>query len=223
MARFLNRRENPNALAGLFLLILLGVFAGPTVLPDLIATTVPFVDEGVPCGRLRDGADRATNQSLIGREVSNNPGDPPISLEVRSEGLSGEAITVAVIVTNETLGTVPIVINSGGLLFANGDVRNGFGVVFAQAPIAASGEGVGQYPADRIRLLAPRQRCVYRTSIPIFQVPNSSVLVAENATVTAFYRNNSTGTIPFTTGNIYSDQGLWVGTTQSEPALITGG
>lgn len=221
MARFFNRRENPNALAGLFLLILLAVFAGPTVLPELIATAVPFVDEGVPCGRLRDGSDRAQHQSLLGREVSSDPTDAPISLIARGEGINADSsITVSIVVTNDTLGTVPIVISEGGLISAAGDGRNGFGVLFGDTVVSAATETLNTYPANRIRLLAPRQRCVYRATIAANAVPNPSVLVAENVTLTAFYRNNSQGQIPFVAGNVYQDQGLWVGVTQSAQALL---
>jgi len=221
VARFFNRGENPNALAGLFLLVLLAVFAGPTVLPELIATAVPFVDEGVPCGRLRDGEDRAQHQSLLGREVSNDPSDPPISLVARSEGINADSsITVSVVVTNQTLGTVPIVINEGGLIAGAGDARNGFGVLFGQTAVSPAGEGITTYPVERIRLLAPRQRCVYRATIQPGTLPNPSVLVAENVTFIAYYRNNAIGQIPFVAGNIYQDQGLWVGTIQSEPAPV---
>ena len=57
--RLLGRGDNPNAVAGLFLLILLLVLAGPSAFPRLVEN-VEFADEGVPCRWLRQGEDRAT-------------------------------------------------------------------------------------------------------------------------------------------------------------------
>lgn len=220
--RFLNRRENPNAVAGLFLLILLAVFAGPTVLPALIADTLPFADEGVPCSWLRDGSLRAEHQSLIGRAVSTDPARSPISLRVRvSPVMPDSTVTITVIVTNESMGTIPILVTEGNLILNPQQAQNGLGVVFGQATIGpTSGEAVGTYAAERIRLLGPRQLCVQKVTVPVSSIPNSSALVAENVTATAFYRNNSAGSLPLTGTNVYSDQGLWVGFVQSEPTLI---
>ena len=223
--RFLNRRENPNAIAGLFLLILLAVFAGPTVLPQLIANTIPFADEGVPCTRLHDGSERAEQQSLIGRAVSDDPSDPPISLRLRTGGVQPDnTISISVVVTNETLGSVPILVTEGSLILNPQEARNGLGVVFGQTPIPQGvGENVGAYDPNRIRLLGPRQVCVHRVRVPLSQIPNSSALVAENVTATAFYRNNNPGSLAVTGTNIFPDQGLWVGQVQSEPTRVNTG
>jgi len=108
--RYFNRRNNPNALAGLFLLFLLAVFAGPTVFPELLTNlgeTITFIeiDEGVPCARLRTGEDRSTHQSLLGRTVSQEA-DPPISLSARTTSTS-ETFTISVIV-----GLVLLLVNA---------------------------------------------------------------------------------------------------------------
>jgi hypothetical protein len=223
--RFINRRENPNAIAGLFLLILLAVFAGPTVLPQLIANTIPFIDEGVPCTRLRDGSQRAVQQSLIGRAVSNDPSNPPVRLRVRTGGVEPDStISISVIVINETLGTVPILVTEDSMILNPQEARNGIGVVFGQTPIPQGvGEAGGTYAADRIHLLGPRQLCVHRVRVPLSQIPNSSALVAENITATAFYRNNNPGSLAVTGTTLFPDQGLWVGQVESEPTLINTG
>ena len=223
--RFLNRRENPNAIAGLFLLILLAVFAGPTVLPQLIANTIPFVDEGVPCSRLRDGSLRAVQQSLIGRAVSNDPSNPPIRLRVRTGSIAPDStITIMMIVINETLGTVPILVTDDTLILNTQEARNGLGVVFGQTTVPqGGGEAGGTYAPNRIRLLGPRQLCVHRVRVPLSQIPNSSALVAENVTATAFYRNNNPGSLAVTGTTLFPDQGLWVGQVQSEPTIVNTG
>lgn len=226
--RFLNRAENPNTLAGLFLLILLAVFAGPTVFPQLLASTIPFADEGIPCDWLRNGENRATNQSLLGRAISQRP-DPPISLSVRTSALPANTeanFSITIVVTNNTLGTVPILVTPNQLIFDPNQANSGFGVVFGTVAstivVPNIGENIGSYPEDRIRLLGPRQICVHRVERPFGQIPNQSALTADNATITAFYRNATVGTT-VAVGNrptIYVDQGLWTGVVQSSPQRI---
>lgn len=220
--RYLNRAENPNTLAGIFLLILLAVFAGPTVFPQLIATSVPFADEGVPCSWLRSGENRAYNQSLLGREISQRS-DSPISLSVRTGSLPSDqtgTLEISIIVTNNTLGTVPILVTPGQLILDPNQAASGFGVVFnSAAPVTNVGEAVGSYSEDRIRVLGPRQICVHTVDVPWGSIPNNTALVTANATIMAFYRNNTVGSaIP--TGNqpaVFSDQGLWTGVVTSSP------
>ena len=224
--RFLNRRENPNALVGLFLLILLAIFAGPTVLPDLISQAVPFVDEGVPCERLRDGSLRGQQQSLIGRDASLNA-DAPIGLRVSASSVGVDnTLTVEIIVINETIGTVPIVLTSDSMIVNTATAQNGLGVYFGpqpNAPIAGAGEGAVTYPAERIRLLAPRQRCVHRVRINVANIPQpgASIFAAGEGSegiVTAFYRNDNRGQAQ--PGYRYPDQGLWTGVVVSDSEVF---
>jgi hypothetical protein len=223
--RFFNRRDNPNAIVGLFLLILLAVFAGPNTLPQLLSTAVPFVDEGVPCEWLRPGSERAAHQSLIGRIVSQRSA-PPISLSVRTSTITGDpdqvfAVTVTVI--NQTLGTIPILVTPGNLILDPNQAVNGLGVVFnSDAPVPAIGENVASYPENRIRLLGPRQRCVHRVEYRLSDFPNVSAIAFGGATIKAFYRNDSTGSAPPAAGQqtIYTDQGLWTGVVESGQSII---
>ncbi|GAB4518961.1 MAG: hypothetical protein OHK0046_27270 [Anaerolineae bacterium] len=220
--RFLNRNENPNAIVGLFLLVLLAVFAGPTVLPQLISENVAFIDEGVPCTWLRQGDERASRQSLIGRAASSSPVDPPIRLSVRTGRLPTTptgTFDVAVVITNETIGTIPIVVQDNVLVLDPSQPINGPGVVFnSNINVPASGEGVGTYPPERLHMLGPRQTCVHRVRVSLSQIPSASALAApETATVKAFYRNNTQGTAApqFGERSVYTDQGLWVGVVES--------
>lgn len=225
--RYIRQTENPNTLVGILLLILLAVFAGPTVLPELLSTNVQFVDEGVQCGRLRLGEDRASHQSLIGRAVANR-NDAPLSLSVKTGSVptTPEGIfSISISITNETIGTIPILITPDFMITNVGQALNGIGVVFNSAAVPASTEAVTSYPATRIRLLGPRQTCVHRVNFTPTQIPNFSALTAANSTITAFYRNNSPGTAVAQPGEtaIFNDQGLWTGIVQSNPVTVGGG
>lgn len=228
--RFLgsDRVDNPNTLAGIFLLILLAVFAGPTVLPQLIRNTFSFVDaaEGPPCSTLRNGENRATHQSLLGREISQRI-QPPISLSVRTGTVPPDPnaeFVITVVVINETIGTVPILVTPDQLILNPNNGLNGIGVVFNNPTVIVPNgtEQVTSYTEERIRLLGPRQLCVHRVSVPLNQVPNFSALIAENANIKAFYRNSTRGSAIPQPGQtpIFNDQGLWVGVVESQPQTV---
>lgn len=226
--RLFNRTENPNAIVGLFLLILLAVFAGPNTLPRLLADVVPFADEGVPCVWLREADNRASHQSLIGRTLSNQD-EPPISLGVRTSQLNptdpNQNFSITVVVNNQTLGTIPVLITPDDLILDPNQPRSGLGVVFnSDAAVPSAGETVDSYPSSRIRLLGPRQRCVHRVTYALNdeRLPPISSISFGNATIKAFYRNNTRGTaVPSGTAPaVYTDQGLWTGVVESELKTI---
>jgi hypothetical protein len=220
----LNRTENPNAIAGLFLLILLAVFAGPNALPRLISDQFNFVYEGVPCEWLRAGEDRATHQSLIGRASSLQP-DAPISVGVETNALPvsqatitllpDAALVVTITVTNNTIGTVPIVLVPDDVILGGNTGENGLGLAFAGDVISPQAQNIGSYPENQIRLLGPRQRCVHRVVLRGTEIDNR--LVSGTGSVQAFYRNGSRGAATGTQAAIYPDQGLWVGLAVSQP------
>lgn len=228
--RFLGRRDNSNTLAGLVLLVLLAVFAGPTVFPELLTTLgemvqVIEIDEGAPCDRLRTAEDRTTHQSLIGRAVADEI-DSPLSLSVRTGGLPETQdgnLVISVIVRNTTIGTIPILVTPDALILDPNQPINGLGVVFNGAVVTNPGENITSYPEDRMRLLGPRQTCVHRVSIPVAQIGSLSALTAENSTIRAFYRNTVAGqAIPNgTDAVIYTDQGLWTGLVTSDNVPIS--
>ncbi len=227
--RFINPNENPNAIFGILLLVLLAIFAGPNTLPQLINDVAPFIDEGVPCSRLRNGEDRAFHQSLIGRSASQAE-DPPISLSISVSPLpttQDDSFIVTIIVYNDTLGTVPILVPDE-LETDQQDIptTNGLGVIAGANSVSpvtpVDPAAAGAYPAEVVRLLGPRQRCVYRTSYQGTQVP--SQFGVPGNTVRAYYRNSTAGGIVISPNEnripVYNDQGLWVGVAVSEPATI---
>lgn len=219
--RLFNRRENPNLIAGIFLLILLMVIAGPSALPRLMEN-VDFADEGVPCRWLRKGEDRDIHQSLISRAISQDT-DAPMSLSVITSSVSNDPnanFTITITVVNNTVGLLPIVIpNSDTMVIGTGTGENGLGVVFSATEAIPASTQVGTYAEDQIHLLGPRQRCIHRVSFPLNQIlPQNQSIGIGSGQVRAFYRNSSRGAIPVTgdPNQAYSDQGLWIGIVESD-------
>jgi hypothetical protein len=222
--QLLNPRENPNALVGLLALLLLVILAGPNLLPQLLNQFAPFVDEGVPCSRLRTANERAYHQSLIGREVSSETA-PPFSLTVSSDPiLVGSEWTVEVVVFNQTLGTIPILVTPGQLIDGAQPAGNGLGIVAGTTEVpAVTAVAPVAYDEETIRLLGPRQRCVHRVTYPGGPPSQFSV---EGTTLRAFYRNDNVGAITLPPGAdqpaVYPDQGLWVGLVESNSIVLAG-
>lgn len=219
--QFLRRPTSTNALVGIFLLVLLAVFAGPGMLPRIISSIIPSADESIPCEWLRSGEDRANHQSLIGRSAVS-----PLTLRVRTSALprtAEEKLVINIVITNESIGTVAIYYNPNGVRLGDDGVTSGLGVVFNSPGTIAAGQNQGvPYPESDIRLLGPRQSCVHRLEFAANQYPDASISTG-NATVKAYYRNttnagsaaNSSLATP-----IYANQGLWVGIAESVPVTI---
>jgi hypothetical protein len=214
--RFFQQTDNPNTVVGIFLLIVLAVFAGPNALPSLLSS-IPFADEGMPCIWLKQGMQRENHQSLIGRAASTVAGDPPVSLRVLSSPIPSDPASewvIRVVLTNDTVGTIPIVVNTFAIVGDNG--QPGIGIVINNPGQVSP--GTPQQPApDSVRLLGPRQRCVQRISIAASQL--ATLGLGPTSTVKAYYRS----TTPGSTGGagIYPDLGLWVGVVESELQQIT--
>lgn len=221
--RLLGRGDNPNAVAGLFLLILLLVLAGPSAFPRFVEN-IEFADEGVPCRWLRQGEDRATNQSLIARAISQSP-ESPISLRVETSAISSDQaadFVITITVVNNTVGIVPFIIPEGDTVVVGTTTgENGLGIIFnSTQPITGSVQ-VGSYPEEQIHLLGPRQRCLHRVTFTVGQLILIDQSIGAGGQIRAFYRNSSVGVIP--AGNpqqVYADQGLWVGIAESEAFQI---
>lgn len=221
MARFFRRSDsnNPNTLIGLFLLLVLAIFAGPNAIPRILNDALPGVfDQLVSCGRLRQPEDRGSHQSLIARIVSSQ--ETPLSVEVDPDDIPSATtpdgvFTIRIILINETIGTVPIVY-PGGLVIGDNPAVSGLGLVFnSTAAVTRPAASPGLVPESNIRLLGPRQRCVERLTIPVTQLGTQGITA--NSTVKAYYRNNSPGN---STGPIFPDMGLWVGAVDSDVVAL---
>jgi hypothetical protein len=216
-----NRSDDPNTLVGIILLIFLAVIAGPKVFPELMAS-LPALEEGVACQSLRTGENRAEHQSLLSRTINSRP-ESPISLEVRAGTIpltSTANFEVTILVTNNTIAPVPLLLIPDEVMTNPTDTRAGFGIIFNSGDtiLPATEAAPGGYPEDRIRLLGPRQVCLYRVQIPRSNMPDPSTFVVTGAAMRAFYRNADKGIIPVLTANQpYADQGLWIGVVESQP------
>jgi hypothetical protein len=209
--RFITRRtdDNPNVLVGIFLLILLSVFMGPNVLPRLISSISPIIDEAIPCDWLRRGFDRANHQSLVGRAANN-----ALELEVRTDPVPADpnaTFSLDIVVINRSLGTIPILYNPNQVDIGNNG-SSGLGIIFDPGNYMARSTGRGDaqsYPEQDIRILGPRQRCIHTISIPVSQLdPN---IRGGAASARAYYRINTAGAIVQAAAGptpIYTDQGL---------------
>lgn len=205
--RILNRSENPNTLVGIFLLVLLAVFIGPNVLPRIVSSFAPGIDESIPCAWLRSSNGRANHQSLLGRAAVD-----PIRLIVKTTSIPNTAdatFTIRLTVINESLGTIPIVYDENEVIVGDNGT-SGLGLIFSPGvnlPISAARQDAGSFPESDIRLLGPRQRCVHR-----IDVPGGQVSIGPGTQVRAFYRITTAGQTIQSQGAIetpiYNDQGL---------------
>ncbi len=219
--RLLRGSRNPNTLVGIFLLVLLAIFAGPGMIPNLLPSLIPGADESILCRWLRTGEDRAEHQSLIGRTAQN-----PLSLRVRTTALPqqiGQTLKVSIIITNESIGTVAIYYNPDQVRIGDDGVSSGLGIVFnSPNPQPRGTGGGGAIPEADIRLLGPRQSCVHHEEWGYEQIPRLGLSLGQNI-VKAYYRNTSAGSTSITNSTqqrIFSDQGLWVGIIESESIPI---
>jgi hypothetical protein len=223
--------DSSNTLIGTIILILLLTFVGPDILPQLVANSLPFLDEGIPCTALRTADNRGIHQSLIGRAAND-----PLIIRTEIDPLPTDGVsnwTVRIIVINNTIGTVPFVFNENQLIIGDEPTSSGLGLVFAPAlgmTLDLNGDGIpnarvqGQtsFPDNDIRILGPRQRCVYRLLIPASQL---SGIQAGQTRVRAYYRITSDGIVQQVgqTPAVFFDQGLGVisgGYVESEPVII---
>lgn len=219
------RGDNPNTIVGIFLLVLLAIFAGPDTLPRLISAFVPNADEGIPCDWLHRAQDTANHQSLLGRAADN-----AIVLRVRASPVRSDSpLVINIMVQNNSIGTVPIVYNPQQVIVGDNNT-SGLGIVF-NPPNSLSTGGTRQdftaFPESNIRLLGPRQRCVHRLEFPASQVLADPTLASGGAQVLAYYRITSAGQVIASPGvaatPIFPDQGLLTvrsGFVQSEPVRI---
>jgi hypothetical protein len=209
--QLLRNVENPNTVAGVLLLILLLVFAGPSTIYSLISRAVPGVSIDTPCDWMRNSPDRARHQSWLGRSATS-----PIVLEVATTAMPSTpegVLTITIIVVNRTMGTVPFLFNPNQVRVGD-DNTSGLGINFLgigglNSP--PNRQDTGTYPAADVRTLGPRQRCVVRLDFPLSQLIAAGV--GGSTQVSAFYRIGSSGAIT-TTGGIFTDQGF-------RPQLIT--
>jgi len=229
VSNFIRQGDTSNTVIGVILLVMLLVFAGPNVLPSFLSRTFPFIDEGVPCGNLAVSEDRANHQSLIGRSATDS-----LSISVSTSPIPLDAngtLIVFVTLTNNTIGTVPIVFDPDQVIVGDATNSSGVGILFSpQTSLQTDGfrraPGATTFEEQDIRLLGPRQRCVHRVIFEQSQLDD--IILSGNTQVQAYYRITSAGLIPAQPIGqptpIFTDQGLAVisnGLLVSEPVTVS--
>ena len=223
--RYIRNAGRSNLVVVLFLIILLSMFAGPNLVPRLASQVIPGFDEGVPCNWLPTARDRGNHQSLIGRSADN-----PIGLGIETAAIGSDPaglLAISIIVTNNSLGTVPFVFSPNEVIVGDNGT-SGLGLIFSpQNQLITGGSRTSDgaaYDESKIRLLAPRQSCVFRVEFPNGNVLIDPALTSGNANVRAYYRATQTGQVSPTPGivatPIYPTQGLWVGYVESNTVTI---
>jgi len=211
VSRYLRRdNDNPNTFIGIILLIVLGVFVGPNLLPEFLSDLSPYIFAGIPCSRLPSAENLTAHQSVIGRAVQD-----PLVLEVDSSNIGDDnSVVLRLTITNSSLGTVPIVYVANDIATTD-DGSVGFGIIINPAPVnGVVGRQTGalnSYPETSIKMLGPRQKCVHS-----FQLTASGPMTTNGGTAQAYYRINTSGQNQppsIGTQNIYPDQGLDILTT----------
>lgn len=229
--------DTSNTVIGIILLVMLLVFVGPTVIPRALSQTLTFFDEAIPCERLRMASDRGRHQSLIGTSA-----EDPLTIRVVPDAVPPPSEPdatwrIRIVISNNTIGTVPIVYAPNEVITGDATNRSGIGLLlFDNAnqevrfdiPGNSPGNiGVNSYPNNVIRLLGPRQRCIHTERIPYSSLPQN---MRGGGTVSAYYRITTDGVVPAvggTTPQVYQSQGLDVidpsttgGVLVSEPVIV---
>jgi len=222
--RFVRQSNNPNLFVGLILLILLAVFAAPSTLPRFLSNIAPQFYEGIPCSWLRTADDRAFHQSLIGRAAAN-----PLDLRIKTTTIptdASQSLFVSIIITNNSLGTVPFVYSPQSVLVGDNNT-SGLGVIFNPPNSLSAGQPRNygsSIPETDLRLLGPRQSCVVTLEFPGGNVLVDPNIMSGRSAVKAYYRNNTSGQVIQPTNTvatpIYPDEGLWTGYLESPSIVI---
>jgi len=205
--------DSSNTVIGIILLVMLLVFVGPGVLPSLLSRTFPFVEEGVPCTSLQRANNRAAHQSLIGRQARN-----PLTLRTALEPIpanDNDPWIVRIIINNNTIGTIPFVFAENQVIVGDNGT-SGVGII-VQTPDnqpftlntdnTRQTQNVTSFPEDQIRVLGPRQRCIFRLELSAAEARN----LPNGTTIRSYYRITTAGVVqqnnPQATP-IFNDQGL---------------
>jgi hypothetical protein len=211
VSRYLRRDDdNPNTFIGIILLIVLGVFVGPNLLPEFLSDLSPYVFAGVPCDRLPEAQNLTAYQSVIGRSVQD-----PLDLEVDASSIGDDgSLILRLTITNASLGTIPIVYIADDVATTD-DGSNGFGIIINPTPLSGlvsrQTGNLASYPEENIKMLGPRQKCVHS-----FEVIASPQMITNGGTTQAYYRITVAGQNQppsIGTKTIFPDQGLDILTT----------
>lgn len=217
MSRFYQNRRSSTVFAALLLLLLV-VLAGQNTFTGFFSTVFSQYFNVRPlCSAIRQADNRDEHQSLIARAAAQR--GTPLRIDLLVGGYpttAGSLLRLTIVLTNETVGTVPFAY-SGGVPF-NNPVPDGFGIVSGNNPLPPVGLGTGFLPDSNIRLLVPLQSCIEIVDLTVGQLQQFGV--APGGVLRAYYRNSNIGQLQPSAGSIYPDHGLWVGMIESRSQVV---
>jgi hypothetical protein len=206
-------------------LVILTVITIPRVLPG--------TQSGVACGDLSSPVITGNNQSVLAQLV--DPSTLHLELVADSATINqGQTLTLRVRFINESMAPqkLYLVPDDAVLRYTGQDVGLQISVTDATSG-RALGEPPGvkpapfeptQYTLDQLHELGPQQRCT-QTLVLTPQRLNAAGIVNGTYRFAAVYVNNTKGNLPpiaaLTPTPIFKNQGVWVGTVQSNALIVT--
>jgi hypothetical protein len=217
MYRFYRGHRNSTIFAALLLLLLV-VLAGQNTFSGFFSNVFSrYFNVRPACILMRSAYDRDDHQSLIARAASQRAQPLQVDLLVGPYPTTPDGLlTLTIVLTNTTIGTVPFVY-SGGVPF-NNPVPDGFGIVTGTQPLPPVSSTTGFLPESNIRLLVPLQSCVEVVNLTVAQLQQFGI--SAGTIVRAYYRNSNAGALQSDASAIYPDHGLWVGMAISRDQAI---
>ncbi len=217
MSRFYQNRRSSTVFAALLLLLLV-VLAGQNTFTGFFSTVFSQYFNVRPlCSATRQADNRDEHQSLIARAAAQRGAPIRVDLAIGPyPTTAGNLLRLTIVLTNETVGTVPFVY-SGGVPF-NNTVPDGFGIVSGSSPLPPVTPGTGFLPDSNIRLLVPLQSCIEIVDLSVGQLQQFGI--SPGGILRAYYRNSNVGQVQQSPGSVYPDHGLWVGMVESRQQVV---
>lgn len=225
MARYLPRNlRGRNVGIGLLLLVTLYILAGPRTVPQFVSNLLPIDGS---CVSLRRPSEPDLHQSLIQREASQRM--VPLSVQARVSAQQPDgSYRVTVVLTNMTIGTLPVLIPSdvnsaNGRLDIGGTNADGVGVVATSTfTLPVINDTRAPISLDQVRLMVPQQTCSITRVLSAQEAQNAGIRAG--APIVAYYRNSTSGVLTTrsstTVQPLFGDLGMWTGAVASVPVVV---
>jgi hypothetical protein len=193
---------------------------------------VPWIASGVPCTDMSAPRLTGNNQSIY----ANQTGSDAIRLEIVPESItaiSGQDVRFDVRFINESMAPINLFLTDDGYVFRFTSREDGlqFSIVnpAGQAlgePVSARAAAIApqQFAQTDVHTLRPRSRCTVTITLDPNRLASARVGPGQYR-ITAVYSNRNRGALSqvgnLTPTPIFQDQGVWVGTVQSNSAILT--
>lgn len=132
-----------------------------------------------------------------------------------SPNQSGQTLRLTVIVTNNSIGTVPIYYSPDQVRIGDDGISSGLALCCTGAGALPAGSGgTGIHPEEDIRLLGPRQSCVHTAEWAFEQITALGLTAGQThrqSLLPQHYAGKSASCKMEHARFSFADQGLWVG------------